>query len=163
MQYLILAATLVGLASAAPTSQSSPLHRRGCSTAYPASIGFPINYEIKQDAGKTNVVAPIVTFNNIPAGSYGCQLEVNFPTGYPIRSSGSTAVNVFTESGASQGSLFGTVTFASSPVAPTKFVINSATCEPLMSYKLEIASDTLPGSVSFADTQDAGITISYDC
>jgi hypothetical protein len=161
MQYLIIAASFASLVAAAPTS--SPLDRRACSVSYPQSIGFPINYHIQQDANRANAVEPIVTFSNIPAGSYGCQLEVNFPAGYPIQSSGSTSVNVYSESGDSKGSLFGTVTFASSPVAPTKFVINSAKCDTLMSYKLAIASDTLPGSVSFADTKDAGLTMTYNC
>lgn len=161
MQYLTVTAALLSLATAAPTS--ALLERRACSVAYPQSIGFPINYEIKQDANRANAVEPFVTFNNIPAGSYGCQLEVNFPAGYPIQSSGSTSVNVWAESGASKGSLFGTVTFTSSPVASTKYVINSAKCESLMSYKLAIASDTLPGRVAFADTKDAGITMTYNC
>lgn len=161
MYFLTFAAAFIGIAAAAPTS--APLERRACSVAYPESIGFPINYEIKQDAGKTNVVAPSVNFNNVPAGSYGCQLEVNFPAGYPIQSSGSSAVNVWSIPSEGNRFLFGTVNFASSPVAPTKYVINSATCAPLMSYQLEIASDSLPGRVAFADTIDAGITISYNC
>lgn len=161
MQYLTFTVAFIGLVAGAPTS--APLDRRACSVAYPQSIGFPINYHIQQDANRVNAIEPIVTFSNIPAGSYGCQLEVNFPARYPIQSSGSTAVNVFSESGASKGSLFGTVTFASSPVAPTKFVINSAKCDTLMSYRLAIASDTLPGSVAFADTKDAGLTMTYNC
>ncbi|KAH7116821.1 hypothetical protein B0J11DRAFT_101645 [Dendryphion nanum] len=161
MQYLAITAAFISIAVAAPTS--APLERRACSVAYPRTIGFPINYVIKQDAGKTNSVEPVINFDNIPAGAYGCQLEVNFPAGYPIQSSGSTSVNVWSESGASKGSLFGTVTFTSSPVAPTKYVINSATCASLLSYRLSIASDTLPGSVAFADTKEAGITVTYNC
>jgi hypothetical protein len=91
------------------------------------------------------------------------RLEANFPAGYPITNSGNSKVNIYTVSGASSGSLFGTVTFASSPVAPTKFVINSATCEPLMSYRMEIASPDQAGRVAFADTKDAGLTITYNC
>lgn len=161
MQYAAVITAFIGIVTAAPTS--APLERRACSVAYPRSIGFPINYEIKQDAGKTNVIEPIVYFDNIPAGSYGCQLEVNFPAGYPIQSSGSTAINVWSESGDSKGSLFGTVTFNSSPVAPTKYVVNSARCDAPLSYRLSIASDTLPGRVAFADTLDAGLTVTYNC
>ncbi|KAF2787148.1 hypothetical protein K505DRAFT_329865 [Melanomma pulvis-pyrius CBS 109.77] len=165
MQYLTLAAALLStslLATAAPTS-SAPLERRACSVAYPQSIGFPINYDIHQDAGPTNVVTNALTFSNIPAGSYGCQLEVNFPAAYPITKSGNSLLNVYAESGSNKGSLFGTVQLASSPVAPTKFVINSATCDTLMSYKLAIASDSQAGRVAFADTKDAGFTMTYNC
>ncbi|ORY07909.1 hypothetical protein BCR34DRAFT_15536 [Clohesyomyces aquaticus] len=160
MQYLTVAAALLStslLSSAAPTS--TPLERRACSVAYPRSIGFPINYEIKQDANRANSVSPFIAFDNIPAGSYGCQLEVNFPAGYPIQSSGNSRVNVFD----ADNKLFGTVNFVSSPVAPTKFVVNSAVCKPSMQYRMVIASDTDAGRVAFADTKDAGLTITYNC
>ncbi|KAH7361242.1 hypothetical protein BKA66DRAFT_444809 [Pyrenochaeta sp. MPI-SDFR-AT-0127] len=164
MQYITLASALMStalLASAAPTS-SAPLERRACSVAYPQAIGFPINFDIHQDAGGANPVSNALTFNNIPAGSYGCQLEVNFPAGYPITSSGSSAVNIYSYNGNSQ-TLFGTVTLQSSPVAPTKFVINSATCSTSMTYKIAIASETEAGRVAFADTKDAGFTMTYNC
>lgn len=163
MQYLTPVLLLLGLASAAPTSPATPLERRACSVAYPSGIGFPINFDIRQDAGKTNVHDGYVHFTTVPEGSYGCQLEANFPAGYPITSSGASQVNVYWDSGAAKGSLFGTVTFASSPVAPTKFVINSAKCERYMGFRLSIAHESLPGRVAFADTKDAGLTISYNC
>ncbi|KAJ4369117.1 hypothetical protein N0V83_006201 [Neocucurbitaria cava] len=164
MQFTTIAALLSTslLASAAPTTSSTPLSRRACSIAYPQSIGFPINYDIHQDAGGANSVSNALTFSNVPAGSYGCQLEVNFPTGYPITSSGASAVNIYALSGETE-TLFGTVTLQSSPVAPTKFVINSATCSNVMTYKIEIASETEAGRVAFADTKDAGFTMTYNC
>lgn len=161
---LTLATALFGsalLASAAPTS-SNPLSRRACQVAYPQSIGFPINYDIHQDAGGLNSVPNALTFTNVPAGSYGCQLEINFPPNYPITSSGSSALNIYATSGGSD-TLFGTVTLQSSPVAPTRFVVNSAVCSSSMSYRIEIASKTEAGRVAFADTKDAGFTMSYDC
>ncbi|KAF1851783.1 uncharacterized protein K460DRAFT_325001 [Cucurbitaria berberidis CBS 394.84] len=163
--YFTLATALLStsiLVSAAPTTSSAPLERRACSVAYPRSIGFPINFDIHQDAGGVNSVPNALTFNNVPAGSYGCQLEVNFPAGYPITSSGASAVNIFATSGDSE-TLFGTVTLQSSPVAPTKFIINSATCSTLMTYKIKIASETEAGRVAFADTKDAGFTMTYNC
>ncbi|KAH8730514.1 hypothetical protein GQ44DRAFT_445812 [Phaeosphaeriaceae sp. PMI808] len=164
MQYITLAAALLSsavLTSAAPTTPST-LERRACQVAYPQSIGFPINYDIHQDAGGANSVSNALTFNNVPAGSYGCQLEVNFPAGYPITSSGSSAINIFATSGSST-ILFGTVTLQSSPVAPSKFVINSAQCSSSMTYRMEIASKTNAGRVAFADTKDAGFTMTYNC
>ncbi|KAF2257356.1 hypothetical protein BU26DRAFT_558748 [Trematosphaeria pertusa] len=166
MQYFTTAVALLStslLTTAAPTASSAPLERRACSVAYPQSIGFPINYDIHQDAGGANKVPNAITFSNIPAGSYGCQMEVNFPAGYPITSSGNSQVNIYATSGTAPGSLFGTVNFASSPVAPTKFVVNSATCDTTMSYRMEIASADQAGRVAFADTKDAGITMTYNC
>ena len=162
MQYLIKATALMSTAFLATAAPTSNLEARSCSVAYPQSIGFPINYHISQDANGANKVANALTFSNVPAGSYGCQLEVNFPANYPITSSGNSQLNVWT-AGSGTRKLFGTVTLASSPVAPTKFVINSATCERVMGYSLEIASPTQAGSVAFADTKDAGFTMVYNC
>jgi hypothetical protein len=162
MQYLTVATILSSalLASAAPTTVSEPLERRGCQVAYPESIGFPINYSISQGPGASNKVDNAHGFNTIPAGSYGCQLEVNFPAGYPITSSGNSQVYVFNTA---TGAQVGTVNFASSPVQATKYVINSFTCEASMNYRLSIGSTTDAGSVAFADTIDAGITMTYNC
>lgn len=165
MQYFTVTAAILSsalLTTAAPTS-SAPLERRACQVAYPQSIGFPINYDVHQDANRANARTDAMTFSNIPAGSYGCQLEVNFPKGYPITNEGASAINIFAINGASQKSLFGTVTLQSSPAAATKFVINSASCNNFMSYSLEIASDSLAGKVAFADTKDAGFTMTYNC
>ncbi|KAF2712568.1 hypothetical protein K504DRAFT_522011 [Pleomassaria siparia CBS 279.74] len=140
MQYLVpvkafLSATL--LASAAPTI-SSPLERRACSVAYPQSIDFPINYDIHQDVGKTNIV--------------------KFPMDYPIAKSDSGLLNVYSTFGANKGSLFGSMALVSSHVATTKFVINSATCDTSA-----IASDSRVGRVAFPDTKDASFTVTYNC
>jgi hypothetical protein len=161
MQFTTLATVLLSsllLTSAAPTALSP----RACQTAYPASLGFPINYDIHQDAGGLNARANALTFSNVPAGSYGCQLEVNFPAGYPITSSGASAINIFAlnEGGTS---LFGTVTLQSSVDRATKVVINSAQCKAIMGYEIRIASQTEAGRVAFADTAEAGFTMKYNC
>jgi hypothetical protein len=41
--------------------------------------------------------------------------------------------------------------------------VNSAKCEEVMSYRLEIASEDLAGSVAFADTKEAGFVMTYNC
>jgi hypothetical protein len=164
MQYITVAVALLStsfLASATPIIPTS-LERRACQVAYPRAIGFPINFDIHQDAGGLNSVPNALTFTNVPAGSYGCQLEVNFPAGYPITSSGASAVNIFSTLGNSK-TLFGTVTLQSSPAAATKVVVNSATCGTSMTYSIEIASKTEAGRVAFADTQAAGFTMTYNC
>jgi len=166
MQYFTIAATILSaslMANAAPTTSSAPLERRACSVAYPESIGFPINYDIHQDANRANSREAFVNFNSVPAGSYGCQLEVNFPAGYPIQNSGNSLVNVYAVKPDNTQTLFGTVRFQSSPVAPTKYVINSAACAQTMNYKMAIASDKDAGRVAFADVINAGITMTYNC
>jgi hypothetical protein len=161
MRFLTLTSALVGtalIASAAPTSNTSVLPR-SCSAAYPEAIGFPINYVISQDAGATNKRDDTVTFS-IPAGSNSCSLEVNFPAAYPITSSGNSQVYVYAVDGPSAGSQVGTVTFKSDPNAATKVYINSFVCETTMTYRMSIGG-TAAGSVAFADTAEAGLTMTY--
>jgi len=81
MQYFTATVALLStslLVSAAPTGS---LQQRSCSVAYPQNIGFPIHYDIRQDSHGANKVTDTITFSSIPAGAYGCQLEVNFPAG----------------------------------------------------------------------------------
>ncbi|KAF2029045.1 hypothetical protein EK21DRAFT_113268 [Setomelanomma holmii] len=157
-----IALTSALLSTALLTCAAPTLNSRACSVAYPRSIGFPINYSISQEAGGLNPHPNALGFDNIPSGSYGCQLEANFPANYPITSSGSSQLNIFA-TGDGADTLFGTVTLQSSPVAPTRFVVNSAVCKSSMQFRLEIASETEAGSVAFADTKDAGFTMTYNC
>ena len=149
------------LATASPTARNN-LNARSCSVAYPESIGFPINYVISQDAGATNKRDDAVSFS-IPPNSYGCTLRYDFPAGYPITSSGNPQVYIFAESGPSVGSQVGTVTFASDPNSATGGVINSFACQEQMLYSMSIGSQSEAGSVSFADTASAGLTMTYNC
>jgi hypothetical protein len=160
MQFTTLAIFLLTstLTTAAPTT----LSRRSCQVSYPASIGFPINYSIYQSANGANARTDAITFTNIPPGSFGCQLEVNFPPNYPISSSGSSAINIIALEADGSKTLFGTVTLKSGPEA-TKIVVNSAVCAGTMSYIAEIASETQAGSVGFAEIQGAGFMMVYDC
>lgn len=160
MQFTTLATFL--LTSALTTAAPTTLSPRSCQVSYPASIGFPINYSIYQSANGANARTDAITFTNIPAGSYGCQFEVNFPANYPITSSGNSAINIIALEADGSETLFGTVTLKSGPDA-TKIVVNSAVCATTMSYRAEIASETEAGSVSFAEIQGAGFTMVYDC
>lgn len=154
----IIALASALLSTAAPTGTEA-LVPRACSTAYPQAIGFPINYKVSQDANGANKQDAYISFSNIPAGSYGCTLRVDFPAGYTINSSGASQVNFVSVDGAAPGSIFGTTTFSSPQIA----VINSATCSNVMTYKMTIASQSQAGSVAFADVQNAGITMTYNC
>jgi len=141
------------LTSAIPTS-SPNMVPRACQIAYPESIGFPINYAISQDAGAINKVDNTVSFT-IPAGSYGCSLRADFPDSYAITSSGNSQVYVYDANNVQVG----TVTF----VSPMSATINSFACQPQMTYRLSIGSASDAGSVAFADTLQAGLTMTYNC
>ena len=147
------------MASAAPTNVNADVLSRSCSVSYPESIGFPINYAISQDDGATNKRDDIVTFA-VPTGSNSCSLVVNFPAAYPITSSGNSQVYVYAVDGPSPGSQVGTVTFQSDPSAPTEVFINSFVCQTTMTYRMSIGG-TAAGSVAFADTAEAGLTMTY--
>ena len=164
MHFTTVASALLASALLTSASPSARLAQRqsSCQTAYPESIGFPINYSISQDAGGANKVSDTISFS-FPPNSYGCTLRYDFPAGYPITSSGNSQVYIFAESGPSVGSQVGTVAFVSDPNSATGGVINSFACESQMVFEMSIGSQTDAGSVSFADTASAGLTMTYDC
>lgn len=159
MQYLTLASIFLTTALAAPTT-STPLTRRACSVAYPYG-NFPINYDVHQTTDGTPPRVDALQFTNIPAGAYGCQLNVAFPANYPITTSGNSAINILSSNGGSEV-LFGTVNLQTSAAAQS-FVVNSLQCEEVLVFTLEIASQSDAGRVAFADTPEAGFSISYNC
>lgn len=131
-------------------------------------------------------VSTVIGFENIPAGSYGCQLSVTFPANYPITSSGQPTLNVTTlyksdpaaitypnnfswdtvTEGEDQG-LFGTVTLA----AGTTYQINSESCSDNLAFVFSIASwESQQASVTFDEYINqqngaglAGAYLTYDC
>jgi hypothetical protein len=159
MQYLTIASLFLTSALAAPTS-SAPLTPRACSVAYPYG-NFPINYDIHQTTDGAPPRVDALQFTGIPSGAYGCQLNVNFPANYPITSSGSSAINIYSNNSGTEV-LFDTLTLQSSSEAQS-FFVNSLQCEEVLTFTLEIASQTEAGRVAFADTPEAGFSISYNC
>jgi hypothetical protein len=140
-----------------------------------------------------NRIYQIVAFNNIPPGSYGCQLNVQFPTSYPITTSGSPTLNVQTLYAGSPSSItypnnwswdtfwpktsppfgsgsYGTINFAEGQTA----VINSEACPAgggNLAFVFEIA-DWVGGdaSIEFNEYVNkingaglAGVYLTYDC
>lgn len=181
----ILATAL--LSSAKPTATLVP---RACTTVFPTFIdlidqanpttstsGMDFTVALDPAAGNTFTRRDaLVTFDNIPAGSYGCQLEAIFPAGATVTSTGASQVNVYsldrvaapTDTYATSPNnviLFGTITFASDPTGPTTRVINSAACAPSLSYRFSLAGDSgTAGSVSFAEIATTqGLQITFNC
>lgn len=163
------------------------LSTRTCSTAYPevarVSEAQPdatslTGFTISQDAGATNKQDVFIEFA-VPAGSYGCQLEVQFPPNYPIQASGQTQVYVYSTDANlprnSQGSIdvswntspatvsqVATVIFEQNPT--TKKVLNSFVCKPKLTFRLSISRDqTGAGFVSFVQSAAAGLRLTYNC
>lgn len=128
---------------------------------------FPQNniFNVTQASGGINNVNTLLRFTGIPSGSYGCQLEVSFTFEYPIYSSGSTLLNVWslpepissTDTYATyfptggRGIPKGSFLFGSITLTGQKAVINSQVCKPSLGYLFQIASATAAGSVTFAD------------
>ncbi|KAJ9641453.1 hypothetical protein H2199_005423 [Coniosporium tulheliwenetii] len=192
MHYLTIASFLLStalLTSAAPTPTSdADLVPRACSTLYPdiarVEQARPVEsylpgFIVAQDAGATNIKDAFAEFT-VPPSSYGCQLEVYFPAGYPINTWGANQVYVYSLDGplsrSPRGidvswaygapnivSQVGTVTFGSKPNEPTRVVINSFQCRPKMAFRFSIASENQAGYVEFVQSQAAGLRMTYNC
>lgn len=181
------------LSSAIPTG-TSDLTPRACTTQYPTIIDhiyeispnyanqqnnyFEIAYDTVSGSDsrlwRRDVV---VQFENIPAGSYGCQLEAYFPAGGNVNQYGNSQVNVFTvdkpatpadtwNTAPRQKSLFGTITFEAKPFESTKRVINSGVCNSTLTYRFTIASSTAVGEVYFQEGPDfngQGLRLTHNC
>ncbi|KAI9872654.1 MAG: hypothetical protein M1830_001366 [Pleopsidium flavum] len=165
------------LSSAIPTG-TADLTPRACVTQYPslfdhiyeASPNYANSqndfFEIAYDTVSGQIGRyrrdVVVQFDNIPEGSYGCQLEAYFPAGGKVDQYGASQVNVFTvdkqatlgdtwNTAPRQRSLFGTITFEVNPNEPVKRVINSGVCNSTLTYRFTIASTTAFGEVYFQE------------
>lgn len=156
-------------------SAASPLIAR-VSQAQPEAFYLP-EFIVSQEAGATNKQDVFIEFD-IPSGSYGCQLEVQFPADYPIQASGQTQVYVYSTDenlpryprgiyvswnrAPAPVSQVATVKFEDGPTY--KKVLNSFVCKPRMTFRLSIAKDqTDAGSVAFAQTAGVGLRMAYNC
>jgi hypothetical protein len=180
------------IASAVPTG-TADIVPRACVTEYPSlhnyiqdfypNRSYPENlFSVYGNAGEgfKYRADELVRFDNIPSGSYGCQLEVAFPAGQEISLIGKTRVNVYTvdrdatatdtwQYSPQPVSLFGTLDFEVDPNQPTKRVINSAVCKPSLTYRFSLESTTELGQVLYYPRQEgpgqpgAGLRITHNC
>lgn len=168
-------------------SESSP-NTVGANTA--ASSGdFHVAQTVVNGGAPSGRIYQFVGFQGIAAGSYGCQLSITFPAGYPITSSvGSVAgvspqlnvttvlrsnpaaiaypngftFNSFPAQLAPGQGLFGTVSAA----AGTTVVINSESCDSSLAFVFSIATWTgQSANVEFAEkkTPLAGVYLTANC
>jgi hypothetical protein len=200
--------SILGLSAAAPTPVE--LASRCGTTAYPVflqqlteaspntvnpnTLSTTFDFHVSQTVGTngqvSNRIYEVVGFENIPSGSYGCQLNVVFPPTTTITTTGHPVLNVTTLDTTSPSSitypngwtwntfypptsppfgqgLFGTVTFA--PGQST--TINSETCEGNLAFVFSIASwVSQSSSVDYTEyinkinaAGQTGLYLTYNC
>lgn len=189
--FLIATTALAALTSASPTPAN--LAPRACTTQLPSSYQEIIqvrpteffsqnqNFYAYSDASTGNHIDTLVHFTGIPAGSYGCQLAVEFSGANNPTSSGATQLNVYNLLGAENditasssyaqyfpnggsGSPKATALWGTVTLDGQKHVINSAACTPSMSFLFEIASETQSGIVEWNNLAAGnGLYLTYNC
>ncbi|KAL2802362.1 hypothetical protein BJX63DRAFT_440979 [Aspergillus granulosus] len=179
--FSLLLATLTSLASAVPAPSACttvfPVYAR-VDEAQPVQSYLP-NFRVSQEAGGTKKQDTFIEFT-VPPGSWGCTLSYYFPPGYPINTVGLAPVEFFSVAGplsrSPRGidiswaycpapiSMVGTAKFESSPSQGTSRVINSFACAGTMTYRLSISKGhSAKTSVGFAQSNSAGLRMSYNC
>ena len=104
----------LGLSSAIPTpvelaprcgTTLVPTILQQLSEANPSIVGantvstggdFHVSQSVDANGNIVDRIYQVAAFQNIPSGSYGCQLAVTFPADYPITSTGVPTLNVTT-------------------------------------------------------------------
>ena len=199
--------SLLGLSAATPTpielaprcgQTLFPFLTQQLTEAYPNTVNPNTlsqdgDFHVSKQMGAANSISQVVAFNNIPAGSSGCQLGVVFPDSYPITTTGSPMLNVYTlYNGASSSisypnnwswntfyprtsppfgqGVFGTINFAQGQ----NTIINSEACPTDggdLAFVFEIA-DWVWGNASIEFNEYvnklngaglAGVYLTYDC
>lgn len=125
-----------------------------------ASNSFPQHsiFHVGQAEGGTTNVDTLFGFDDIPSGSFGCQVAMSSTLDYPINSSG-TQLNVYALQsefpsedahgiyfpGGGRGTLEGSFLWATTTITGQKAVLNSQGCRPTSRCLFEIASSTAAG------------------
>ena len=188
-------------------AQGSPIEKRSCSVVYPSFVGTidsldpdfvsnPLGTntmtlalkdpEIVRPGGKKGLIMDtLVEFSNIPQGSYGCQLELFFQTGYWTVYNyppGPTNINIWNVDKAvpfgnnysltwnnapSKTSLFGNI--GQVPLPPfnqdVKKVVNSGACQSKMTFRIAVPPEISQGGVQFFQSQNpaGGWRLTHNC
>jgi len=187
MKFLVALAPLLGLALAAPTpSELAPR----CGTTYlptilqtlvedtptvvsPNPTGFKVARTVGPDGRFSQRTYQLVAFTGIAAGSYACQLNVNFPNALTISPAGrAVQLNVTTILNGRPAEIVSPNTFSWSSIAalnPGQYlfgtvnavpgshaIVNSAVCATNLAFVFEVAVwETYTASVEF--TQGVGL------
>lgn len=185
MKFITPLIVAAGIASAMPFEK-----RDTCTYSYNPNLYWISSHQPTDVATATNelnvnqeigLVDTVVTFNNIPSGSYGCTLEYNYSptTGAQVQGTGNPQqINVYALPGTLpsqitwdniyplKGSLVGTWNFptGSALQTPEKIFINSFACASTMNYLFEVADTwSVYGGVFDFDTANSGISMAFNC
>lgn len=186
----LLSAAFVGTTLAAPV-ESGPLEARGCAVEFPSTIisldqkfptrasGKTLAFRTLQNQGGNGAEDMEVQFTQIPANSWGCQLEIYIPANTPITNSGSSRVNIWAidrdisvadtwANAPKKTYLFGTTDIKSFPDRENRIIVNSIQCKPTLNFRVDIASETEYGVVSYGQqnppsTQPVGFRLTHNC
>ena len=184
---LLLSSTSI----AAPTNLSP----RQCIIEYPSYQGFiqkrnptvgsngPYFLAWKDSSTAGAVIDSLIQFSNISSGAWGCQLELFFPKNYAQllgMNGGANKLYVYKTTGPiPDGATWNTAPqaaflFGNTPTLSvnrlitedTKIAINSAGCQPTMSYRVTIAPESGLGGVEFWQDNTypyAGFRMVHNC
>lgn len=172
-----------------PTTDT--LSPRACAVEFPSALfsldqkapttpsGPTLQFRTLQSQGGNGREAMEVLFTNVPANAYGCQLEIYIPAGTPLTQTDNSQINTFVvdrdasaadtwANAPAKRYLLGTSNVYSDPTKPVTVVVNSFACKATLSFRVELASQTAAGSLSFGQqnppsTQPVGFRLTHNC
>ncbi|OJD35631.1 uncharacterized protein BKCO1_1600038 [Diplodia corticola] len=203
------ATALLSLAAAAPApapATGTQLSRRACTTQYPTHLfqimqddpehntgdhGYVYTAQSVDDAtkAKTHQWITELQFAGIPAGAYGCSVELFFEAGYNdggannqpgITTTGGTPENPVrldffaTADGRdvsladswlshpAEGARVGTAQVVARSDADTRVTVVTGECRSTLNYLVEVQGDGA-GSVGFFQSPPNGLRLTYNC
>ncbi|KAE8149873.1 hypothetical protein BDV25DRAFT_172543 [Aspergillus avenaceus] len=188
----VLIPLLLSAVTAVPTP--SELLPRACTTLAPSAIDIldastpsspntGTQFQLERTSSRQNVKISALTFNNIPAGSTGCRLEIEFP---PLTRSnevahGANGAQVWSTDPWEASSpptwsqqpnkreMVGTYNFPTAQTqAPSHTVIASNSCSSTMSWLVELADwQQTEGGVDFQNSvngiEKTGFMLVFNC
>ncbi|KAI9808908.1 MAG: hypothetical protein M1827_007133 [Pycnora praestabilis] len=104
-----------------------------------------------------------IEFSAVSNSSSFCQLEMDFPNEDSLIAGSGTQLNIWEVEGgmstatveevaSTPATLFGTAVLPQKSDMPSRILINSVTCKPVLSYRVNIASDNANVTVQFDQT-----------
>ncbi|KAF2141200.1 uncharacterized protein K452DRAFT_359004 [Aplosporella prunicola CBS 121167] len=114
-----------------------------------------------------------VQFSNIPAGAFGCQLEIFFPPRYVVDNSGDSRAYFYSldrevspsdtfNNAPAKVSLIGTADVRSDYARETRIVVNSVQCKPSLGFRMDVAEGKV-GSLGFNNLDGFGFRLTHNC
>lgn len=172
------------------TALANPISKRTCAYEYLPKLwhisgitkqpAYPITTPMQVYRGNDGFIDTFVEFRNVPAGSYGCQFELDYKPGHPVtvttKQGRPEQIDVYAVTGpipenptwkemvGKIGGLVGTFNFPKGAElgSPKTLVINSFQCSETMRFRLTM-NDWSLGEVSYEDSASYGLRMSHNC